>query len=171
MPLHTIFYQEFASPLLLPFILKKQRTFVLVTLVQCSGEFGVLVERILNVTLSQKSVPWITITTTPIQLQATPFSLSFCAFLCLLPLFYDFFLYLATENRKEGEKCIPDSLLVLCVPVILVYDGSIVITNQHEQAAPIPGLQKTSSLLSRSKGKFIFGGNKICNLFMFYIQG
>lgn len=51
-----------------------------------------------------------------------------------------FFLYLATENRKEGEKFIPDSLLVLCVSVRLVPDGSIVITNQHGQSTPIPGL-------------------------------
>jgi hypothetical protein len=51
-----------------------------------------------------------------------------------------FFLYLATENKKEGEKFIPDSLLVLCISVKLVSDGSIVITNQQEQAAPIPGL-------------------------------
>jgi heme/copper-type cytochrome/quinol oxidase subunit 4 len=50
------------------------------------------------------------------------------------------FLYLATKNRKEGEIFIPDSLLVLCISVKLVSVGSIVITNQHEQAFPIPGL-------------------------------
>jgi hypothetical protein len=64
-------------------------------------------------------------------------------FLCISFVFFlyftIFFLYLATEDRKEGEKFIPDSLLVLCVSVKLVPDGSIVIT-QHEQAAPIPGL-------------------------------
>lgn len=159
---HTMFYQEFAPPLLLPFRIKKQRIFVLVAVVQCEGEFGVLAERILSVTLSQKSVPWITITTTSIQLQATLFSLVFF-YISLSSSFIlrFFFLYLATENRKEGEQFIPDSLLVLCVSVKLVPDGSIVITNQQEQAAPIPGLQKTSSLLSRSKGKFIFGGSKI----------
>jgi hypothetical protein len=50
----------------------------------------------------------------------------------------------------EGEKFIPDSLLVLCVSIKLVPDGSVVISNHHEQAAVLPGLWKTLSLLSRS---------------------
>jgi hypothetical protein len=109
--------------------------------VYCKGESGVLEKRILNVTLSQKSVPCITITPTQIWLKAIPFSFAFVHLFCLLPLFLQFFfLYLATENKKEGEKFVPDSLLVLCVSVRLVPDGSIVITNQHEQAAPISGL-------------------------------
>jgi len=70
----------------------------------------------------------------------SPFPWFLCISLTSSFVFTIFFLYLATENRKEGEKFIPDSLLVLCASVRLVPDGSIVITNQHEQAAPIPGL-------------------------------
>jgi hypothetical protein len=68
------------------------------------------------------------------------FFVRFCAFLYLLPLFYDFLLYLATGNRMEGEKFIPDSLLVLFVSIKLVPDGSIVISNQHEQASVLSAL-------------------------------
>jgi hypothetical protein len=40
----------------------------------------------------------------------------------------------------EGEKFIPNSLLLLFVSIKLVPDGSVVISNQHEQAAVLPGL-------------------------------
>ena len=65
----------------------------------------------------------------------------FLSFLCISLSFYFilrfFFLYLATENKKEGDKFIPVSLLVLCVSVKLCL---MVITNQLEKAGLLPGL-------------------------------